>query len=86
MDASKTSISQASSDEAMAEFWDSHDFVDYDTDAPDVAVEVTCRVPIEHELYEAIEAAAGRQGLHVETLVNLWLHEKLIEADLAGAA
>ena len=51
MDADRlSSISKADTLEKMGEFWDTHDFTDFDTDAPDV-----------------------------ETLVNLWLQQKLVE-------
>ncbi len=80
MDANKlSSISQAHSDEKIGEFWDTHDFTDFDTDAPDVKFEVTCAVPIELELFAAIEKQAHKRGVQVETLVNLWLQQKLIE-------
>jgi hypothetical protein len=41
MDASKvSSISKADTDEKMGEFWDTHDFTDFDTDLPDVVFEI----------------------------------------------
>lgn len=75
-----SSVSQADSHEAMGEFWDEHDFADYDDlDAADVAFEVTCAVPIDVELLAAIENQAHKRGVQVETLVNLWLQQKLTE-------
>ena len=43
MDANKlSSISQADTDEKIGEFWDTHDFTDFDDpDAPDVKFEIT---------------------------------------------
>lgn len=80
MDANKlSSISQADSDEKMGEFWDTHDFADFDTDAPDVELEIMRTVPIELELFAAIEKQAHQRGVQVETLVNLWLQQKLAE-------
>jgi len=80
MDANKlSSISKADTDEKIGEFWNSHDFTEFDTDAPDVEFEVTCRVPIEVELFNAIEKEAHKHGVQVETLVNLWLQQKLEE-------
>jgi hypothetical protein len=35
-----SSISKVDSDEAMGEFWDTHDFTEFDTDAPDVNFEI----------------------------------------------
>jgi len=74
-----SSISQADSEEKIGEFWDTHDFTDFDTDAPDVEFEITCAVPIEVELFNALEQQAHKRGVKVETLVNLWLQQKLAE-------
>jgi len=81
MDANKlSSISQADTDEKIGEFWDTHDFTDFDNpDAPDVKFEITCAVPIDIELFSAIEKQAHKRGVQVETLVNLWLQQKLAE-------
>ena len=75
----KTSISKADTDEGIGEFWDSHDFTDFDDDSPDVALEVSFAVPLEVELFGAIEREAIKRGVAVETLVNLWLQQKLVE-------
>jgi len=80
MDESKlSSQSRADSDEKMGEFWDTHDFTDFDTDTPDAEFEVTCAVPIDIELFNAIEKEAHKHGVRVETLINLWLQQKLAE-------
>ena len=81
MDASKlSSISRADTDQRIGEFWDTHDFTDLDNpDAPDVKFEITCAVPIEVELLTAIEQQAHKRGVQIETLVNLWLQQKLAE-------
>ncbi|MBI1295709.1 hypothetical protein GC175_12215 [bacterium] len=75
----KSSISQADSYEQMGEFWDTHDFTEYDTDAPDVDFTVSCTVAIEPELLSALEKQALQRGVSVETLINLWLQEKVVE-------
>ncbi|MBI4769530.1 MAG: hypothetical protein HY784_03715 [Chloroflexi bacterium] len=74
-----STISQVATDEAIGEFWDTHDFTDFDTDAPDVKFDITCAVPVEVDLFHAIEQQAQRRGVQLETLVNLWLQEKLAE-------
>lgn len=81
MDANKkTSISKAISDEEIGTFWDSHDFTEFDDpNSPDVEFEFTCAVSIERDLFAAIEKQAQIRGVMIETLVNLWLQEKLIE-------
>jgi len=75
----KSSISQATSLEEMGEFWNAHDFTEYDTNAPDVNFEIACAVPIELELFTSLEKQARLRGIKVETLVNLWLQQKLVE-------
>ena len=80
MDASKlSSISQANSDEKMGEFWDTHDFTDFDTDTPDVEFEIVCSVPIEADLFNQLEQQARQHEVKVEVLVNRWLRQKLAE-------
>ena len=44
-----------------------------------VAVIVGVAVPVEVELFGAIEKEARKRGVAVETLVNLWLQQKLVE-------
>lgn len=80
MDENKLSnISKANTLEGMGEFWDTHDFAEYDTDAPDVDFEIVNAVPIEPDLLSAVEKQAHLRGVSVETLVNLWLQQKLLD-------
>jgi hypothetical protein len=65
-------LSKANSDEKIGQFWDEHDFTEFDNlEAPDVEFEVSCAVPIEETLFAAIEKQAQKRGVRVETLVNL---------------
>jgi hypothetical protein len=68
--------------EAAAEFWDAHDLADYD----DLTTEVEFKVNLERrrylvalapELAERLGVEAHRRGLSSETLINLWLSERL---------
>lgn len=72
-------ISKADSDEKIGEFWDSHDFTEFDTSAPDADFEVTCTIPVTLELLGEIEKQAAKRGVKVDDLVNLWLQQKLDE-------
>lgn len=75
-----SSISKADSLEKMGEFWDTHDFMDFDDPkAKDIKFDVSCAVPIEEELLSSVEKQARLRGVKVETLVNLWLQQKLAE-------
>ena len=77
----RSSISKADTDDKIGEFWDTHDFTDFDTEASDVKFEVTCTVPIKVELLNEIEKQAHKRGVKVETMVNLWLQQKLAEQE-----
>ena len=80
MDTNKlSSISQANTDAQIGEFWDTHDFTDFDTDRADVEFDVAYSVPIEVSLFSEIEKQAQKRGVEVEALVNLWLRQKLSE-------
>jgi len=74
-----SSISKSNSLEKIGEFWDTHDFTDYDTDTPDIEFKVTCAIPVELDLLSSVEKQAKIRGVSVETLVNLWLQQKLSE-------
>ena len=74
-----SSISKADSDDKTGEFWDSHDFTEFDTDAPDADFEVISTVPVQLELLNEIEKQAAKRGVDVETLVSQWLQQKLDE-------
>lgn len=68
--------------EEAAEFWDGHSTADYDDLMRDVHFDVDIKrriflVPIEGKLAKEITTIAEREGLTLETLVNLWLQEKL---------
>jgi hypothetical protein len=60
-------------------FWDSHDFTEFNTDAPDVEFHVSCAVPIDLDLFSAVEMQAHKRSVGAETLNNLWLQQKLGE-------
>jgi len=74
-----SSISKADSDEEIGEFWDSHDFTEFDADAPDADFKVISTVPVQLELLNEIAKQAAKRGVDVETLVNQWLQQKLDE-------
>ncbi|MCI0555182.1 MAG: BrnA antitoxin family protein [Anaerolineae bacterium] len=80
MPANKSSVSKTSSLKKMGEFWDKHDFTEFDNpNSPDVEFHVTVAIAVEPDLLSDIEELAHLRGINVETLVNLWLKEKLVE-------
>ena len=80
MPVNKSSVSKANSPEKMSKFWEKHDFTGFDDpNAPDVEFHIAAAIPIEPDLLSEIEELAHMRGIKVETLVNLWLKEKVLE-------
>lgn len=68
--------------ETFWEFWDTHSSADYEALMDDVEVEVTVErrkvyCAIATDLLQQIRERARRQGVSAETLINLWLQEKV---------
>jgi hypothetical protein len=84
-----TSISKAHTLEEMGEFWDTHSLADYWDQVREVDFEVRAkkrhRVVIDPDVYAQIETEAHTRGVQPETLVNLWLSERLQSGEIAGA-
>ncbi len=78
-----TSVSKARSLDEIADYWDTHSLADDWDSLPDVELEVRAlprrRVVIAPDLYDKLASRARIQGLSPETLVNLWLAERLLE-------
>jgi len=76
-----TSISKARTIEEIAEFWDTHSLADYWDQTYEVQFEVRAdrrrRVTLAPEVYTGVEIEARARGILPETLVNLWLVERL---------
>ena len=76
-----TSISHAQTLEEIGEFWDTHSLDDYWDETHEVEFEVRAkqrkRITVEPHIYKQLEAEARLRGVVPETLVNLWLAEKL---------
>ncbi len=78
-----TSLSNAKTLDELAEFWDTHSLADYWDETSEVDFEVRAkprrRITLAPELFEKLEQQARIRGLNPETLVNLWLAERLQE-------
>ena len=83
----KTSISKATTVEEISEFWDTHSLADYWDQTREVDVEILAqrrrRVVIDPEVYERLSQLARKRGLHPETLINMWLAERLAKEKAA---
>ncbi|MDI6791640.1 MAG: CopG family antitoxin [bacterium] len=67
------------------DFFDTHDLTDYEDVLKEVELEFSPKetrhinlFQIEDGLAKQIHGVASRKGVHSETLVNLWLAEKLV--------
>ncbi len=72
-------------------FWDTHSTADYEDLMEDVDIEVRfgfskiyCAVA--KDLVAQLQNQARRQGVSSQTLINLWLREKMTEAAQGGKA
>lgn len=76
-----TTISKAQTLDEIADFWDARSLSDHWDETHEAHIEVRAkrrrRVTLDPELYSEIEAQARTRGISPETLVNLWLAERL---------
>ena len=84
---SKTSISNARSYEEIAEFWDTHDLSDFwgKTRATRFQVDIQSEVTyysLDKTLSKKVQSVARIRGISPDTLINLWIQEKLQEQNL----
>ncbi len=68
--------------EEIIEFWDTHSTADYEDEMEDVSFEIDLReevfmVALAPELGNLLGREAKARGVTTETLVNLWLAERL---------
>jgi len=72
-----------SSIEEASDFWDTHDAGDYEEYLRPVKEKLTINenlpqaVLLESTLMEQLKNTARKRGVSVETLINLWLKERL---------
>jgi hypothetical protein len=84
MNKSKSSISKARSYAAIGEYWDQHEISDAWGKTKKVKFEVVAEpeatyYPVEKELAAKIQSVATKHGVSSDTLVNLWLEQKVKE-------
>ena len=79
-----TSISKAQSLEEIGDFWDEHSLADFWDQTHEVEFEVRAerrrRVTLEPDVYQRVGEQARARGIALETLVNVWLVERLQQA------
>jgi hypothetical protein len=76
-----TGISKARTVEEIAEFWDTHSLANHWDETHEVEFEVRAerrrRITLDPDVYAQLEAQARVRGVLPETLVNLWMAERL---------
>jgi len=78
----KTPISKAATPAEIGEFWDVHDFTDFENRCPDVTDKITVDiqtvrhyVAVDPDLAQKAIQVARKRGLSAESLVNLWIKD-----------
>jgi hypothetical protein len=66
----------------LSDFWDTHSTADYEEVMEPVEVEIDLSsskvyCPVAKDLLRQVRKQARQQGVSTETLINLWLQEKL---------
>ncbi len=79
-----SSISKARTLAEVAEFWDTHSLAEHWDETREAEFELRAmrrrRVTLDPEIYARLEVQARERGVLPETLINLWLAERLQEA------
>jgi hypothetical protein len=80
---SKTEISHADSYEKIGAYWDSHDLTEINESGIEAKFDVDVQAEIayyalEKNLAETIENIAVKHGISGDTLVNMWLQERIL--------
>ncbi len=78
----KSSVSKADSYREIGEYWDAHDASEIWDETEEVNFEVNLKsdvfyYAVEISLSSKLHRIAERRGVSAETLVNLWLQEKV---------
>jgi hypothetical protein len=68
--------------EELSDFWDTHSSADYEDDMEPVEAQIDLSsskvyCPVAKDLLRQVRQQARQQGVSTETLINLWLQEKL---------
>jgi len=82
MSRAKSDISKSSSYQEIGEYWDKHDLSDIWEQTEQVEFDINIQserryFAVEYSISEKIIKIAKRRGISTETLINLWLKEKI---------
>lgn len=82
MKKNRSTTSKGKSYKEIADFWDTHDLADYWDSTRAVKFEVDIQTekiyyPVETALSNKLRSIARKRGVSAETLLNLWVQEKV---------
>jgi hypothetical protein len=83
----RSSISKAKSYKEIGDFWDAHDLSDFwdqtkkDQFEVDIKSEITY-CSLDKRLAKQVQSIAQKRGVSADTLINLWVQEKLQEQNM----
>ena len=85
MNEDRSSISHAKTYEEIGQFWDTHEVTEFwdQTEPAEFEVDIRSEVTyyaLEGSLAAMLEDQADQRGIAPETLLNLWVQEKLSES------
>ncbi len=80
----KSSISQGQSYQEIGDYWDNHDLGEVwdQTEIADLVLSGhanTTYYPVESTLSQKLQAVAQQRGVSAQTLLNLWLQERVTQ-------
>lgn len=84
MKSHKSSLSKAMSYKEIGDFWDTHELSEFTDKTKEASFEVDIEsevtyYAVDKMLSEKIQSIAQRRGVTADTLINLWVQEKLLE-------
>jgi hypothetical protein len=80
----RSTLSKAKTYKEIGDFWDTHDLSEFWDQTKKVKLEVDIRSEITYysldkKLADQVQSLAERRGVTTDTLINLWVQEKLQE-------
>jgi hypothetical protein len=80
----KSGISKAASYREMSDYWDTHDLSDHWDKGKDVRFDVDINSEVtycalERDLSEKVQEVAKRHGVSSDTIVNMWVQDRLTQ-------
>jgi len=84
MTKNRSSLSKANTYQEIGEYWDSHDLSEHwdKTEQVEFKVDIRSEVTyfaVENSLSEKLRTIARQHGVSADTLLNLWVQERLQE-------